>query len=135
MKNQKNKKINGEIFYRDKNTFKFNGIFSILGGYYRLPRGPFTFHHSYRDIYSKDQKLPFWPFVFQMSYEQKLVNSLFLKLGSGISSFKGRLSGDETGEISRLSLLPTTLSLSYKLNFWDIQHLNPLCGCWNGLSH
>ncbi len=127
---EKPKSINsqGEYIYNDKNTFKFNGVLSVLGGSYKPPKAIFTLENGYTGTYSKE-----WPFLFRLDYEQRLVDSLFLKIGSGVTVLKGQFSNEEKAKKnSRSSLFPTTLSLSYKLSVWDTQYLTPYADAGTG---
>ncbi len=71
-------------------------------------------------------------FVFGVDYDWKLFNQVYLKFGTGLTSYKGTgqftggaNSGIEPKENFQFYIIPTTLSFAYKFQLWDIQYLTP----------
>ena len=81
---------------------------------------------TYKDVYGTGSN-----FIVTFEYDWLLTNSIFLKLGSGFTSQEGEgqfstpIAGVEPRETFQFYIFPTTLSVSYKFQLWNIQYLTP----------
>jgi len=82
---------------------------------------------NYESVYGDSSE-----FVFALDYDWKLFNQVYVKFGTGISSSQGKgqfaggaNDGIEPKENFQFYVFPTTLSLAYKFQLWDIQYLTP----------
>ena len=126
----------GSFYYsKRKNEGKksFN-ILSILVGTYTPPDIQFVKGgRNYQEMYSnKNQFLVRFEYELRLfKYEKKLIHSFFMKFGSGFTqaSGEGQFVGENQGikprEKFRFFIIPTTVSISYKLDFLKTSYLTP----------
>ena len=132
-KGGKKKKSSVKTYVNKDKTFEITQAFSFLGGVYGPPNiQPTEGGRDYQDVYSDKKQ-----FVFRFEYDwklfkynqklfksdQNLFHSFFIKFGSGFTQadgqgrFRGELQGLKPREKFRFFIFPTTVSLSYKLDF------------------
>jgi hypothetical protein len=137
LKKKSPKKIYGEkpdhinsdgSFIYDSKKKSVSNVLYIRGGIYGPPKiKSKSSDLTYADLYPNRASL-----VFQIEYDWRLGSTFFLKLGSGLTSAqgKGQFVGNTNSEFTpkesfQFYIFPTTLSLAYKFQLWDLQYLTP----------